>query len=214
MTIYNRYVRAKGAKHLIVAFGVDARCTGNHQLVVGVAQSRRHHHGQVFAYFTTPRTRHQCNDWSIGMQRMSRSKLFKSAKAFRSLRYFFHRGIAHIFHLIGMAAEKFGFKRQDRIEAGDVALNILHPVFLPRPHLRGNKVETRNTLRMCKLRHFQVERRIINQNQGIGAIGDNGLFGSFHKSQNGGQMQNHVHKAHVSHVAKMDERLHPGLLRH
>ena len=127
---------------------------------------------------------------------------------------FLHRGVAHIFHLVIVLAEKCRFERQNGEKARNVTLNLLHAILLPHPHLGRYEIEARNALIVSEFRNFQVKRRIVDKNHGIGPIVHYRLLSRGHKAQNGGQMLQYLHKPHVCHIAVMDKRPHASGLSH
>jgi len=61
---------------------------------------------------------------------------------------------------------------------------------------------------MGMLGQLEVERRIVDEHHAVGMPAVDGCTSRAHEAQNGGQMLGHLDKAHISHVAVMDDGCH------
>lgn len=67
---------------------------------------------------------------------------------------------------------------------------------------------------MGKLGHLEVERGVVDEHKRIGVPLEHGAARRLHETKYRGQVLGHLDKAHVGHVAIVDEGLHPRDLGH
>ena len=203
-------------KHTAIERCIDARCCGNHRLHSAHSLAGSNHHRQIVGNLLASRTRHHCHYRQFSAFRIGSGFCGKSyrgaeislgSKVLAGLSNLHHCGISRIFHVILVPLlEEARLKWQNRIKFGDVALNLLHTVLLPCPHLRRDEIECLYALAIGIFCHFKVERRIIHQHHSIGLPLIDALAGSAHKAQNLAQVSSHFHKTHISHVAVVYHR--------
>ena len=122
-------------------------------------------------------------------------------------RHFVQRRVAHIgnpvLHL--MTAVEVDLERQDGQHVADAPADVLHAPFLPSPHLGRDVIHHAGFGQMARniLGHAEVEARIIDQNQHIGPPRLHVAPALPHALQDGADMSDDRHKAHVGQRAVM-----------
>ena len=89
-----------------------------------------------------------------------------------------------------MLLEEIHFKRKDGKQLIHIALDVLDAIFFPRPYFGRDIIKNRDaSMRLNIFGNFQVEPRIVNQNQYIRLPTDNILLAKVHVPENRTQMQ-------------------------
>ena len=103
--------------------------------------------------------------------------------------------------------EEVHFEREDGKQLVHIALDILDAILLPRPYLGRNIIVDRYIrMRVYVLGYLEVETRIIHQNHRIGMPGRDVVLAQPHRSEDGAQVEQDRHKAHIGQLLVM---LHP-----
>ena len=120
-------------------------------------------------------------------------------------------GIADILHRIVMALRKIvDFERQNRQKMVDMAPNAANAPFFPRPYFGRNVVEHRTGgVRLDPLGDLQIETGIVDQNHAMRLPFGDGVFTLLHRTQNRGEVEQHLHETHVGEFAVVAQQQHP-----
>ena len=199
--------------HLTVQAVVDARRSGDDCLELGMTGCGLDHQRQVVADFPHARTGHEGDDGAVGKTVLS-DETGKFRELFARLSHFLHGGVTHIGGLIAALTVPVGLEGQDAVHVVNIAADVLDTPLLPHPHLRRNEIVHGNAQIMGIFSDLEVKRRIIHKNQGIGLPLVDGTARSAQEAEDFAQVLHHIHKAHIGHVAEVDDGLAASLFGH
>ena len=172
--------------------------------VVGAVLRSLEHGGQVVFDFLSAASAEQRHD---GLLSRNVVELVKSVAPLVGSReetvHLLLRRIAHVVNrVMVLALEEAHLEGQNREELIHIAANVLDAILLPGPYLRRNIVVDRTQpLLLHILGDVEIEARIVNEYHHVGAPLGDVLLAFAHVAQNGGQMQQHGHEAHVGQLA-------------
>ena len=114
-------------------------------------------------------------------------------------------GVAHIVDGVMMALLKERhLEGEDGEELGNIALDVADAPLLPRPYLGRDVVEHRDAgVAVQILGDIEIEAWIIDEDDHVGLPLHNVALAHGHVAEDGGQMQQHGHEAHVGQFAVM-----------
>ena len=198
------------AHHLSIEAVIDAGGCSNDGLIVGMARGGLEHQGKIVADFAHTRTRHQGDDGTVG-EAIFFDEMVIIGEVFTGQRHLLHRGVADVGRLIAMVLVPVGFKGQDAIHVVDIATDVLDAPFLPHPHLGRDEIVDGNAQVVGILGDLEIERRIVHQNHSAWLPLIDGTARGAQEPEDFPQVPHHVGKAHIGHVAVVDDGLHTRL---
>lgn len=203
--------RLAGNEPLVVGI-VDRRCAGQHELIVecrreGVGDQRGgglDHRGQVVLDLLTARAGQQGNDRTVGIELPAAAEVgARLMIAGTEGVHLLDGGIADIVDLVMMLVlVERHLEGQDGEQLADIAADAADAPLLPCPDLRRDViVHGYPSMGMHILRDVEVEARVVDEDHHIGLPGRDVALAHGHVPENGAQMEQHGHEAHVGQLA-------------
>ena len=179
-----------------------------------MATGRLEHRGQIVTNLLDARPGHQGNDGPRRVQLVLTAELLSVGQLRQSLGNLLHGGVAHIGGMVVALGIPLGFEGQDAVHVVDISLDVAHSPLLPHPHLGRDEVVHTDAQLVGMTRNLEVERRIVDEHHMVGSPVVDGTPGCAHEAQDGRQVLSHLDKAHISHVAVVDDGCHTRSLLH